>query len=86
MPSEIVWPGDEVPEGVGPVRCPRREGERLCAGVLGWPPTGSTLVEVVAPGERLGACEPGFSAFLCRDCGAVAVFAVEAVAAVGGEA
>lgn len=75
--SVLLWTGDVVEEGVGPVRCGRTtESGRLCGGLLGWPPVGAQLVDVVEPDVRLGACEPGIAALRCQDCGAASIFAV----------
>lgn len=90
MPSgTALWTGDAVEEGEGPIRCSaRRANGRLCLGLLGWPAVGSVLADrlELARGEYLRACEPGLSGFRCPECGAVAVFSVPGVAAVGGGA
>lgn len=74
--SSIVYRGDTVEEGMGPVRCSRTVDGRLCLGVIGFPRVGSTLVERFdrEKGEHIGPCHRVAAGFMCQDCGAVAVF------------
>jgi hypothetical protein len=73
----VVWPGDAVEEGDGPVRCSgRRENGRLCGSVLGWPEVGGIVVERVdlERGEKLEQpCEEGVVGLLCTRCRSVTV-------------
>lgn len=83
MADAILWPGDEVEPGDGPIRCSASGRSGVpCRGIVGWPAVGSILVavEVLVRGERLGACEEGFAGFRCQECGAVAYFGLPRVA------
>lgn len=87
--GRVIWPGEVVEEGDGPVRCPNRhENGRLCSSLLGWPAVGSVLVDVleVEPGEEIGPCRSGLNAYRCYGCGSLAVFRPEEVAKVGSDA
>lgn len=76
MAAAILFPGDVVEEGMGPVRCSRVVDGRLCNGVLGWPRVGTELIERfdLEAGEYLGDCHPEVAGLQCLDCKAVAVF------------
>lgn len=78
MSGVLLWPGERVEKGQGPVRCSwQLENGRFCSGLLGWPAVGSVLVErlELGEGEHLGPAEPGLYGYLCRDCRTVSIFA-----------
>lgn len=75
--GRVLWPGETVEEGEGPVHCSHQGEDGLCASFLGAPPAGSTLLTVTEPGFRLEACEPEVAAWRCPSCGAVTIFRTE---------
>lgn len=76
MSARILYLGEQVEEGDGPIRCSRQVDGRLCRGIVGWPRVGSRLVERfdLDAGEYLGPCHEEVSGLQCLDCRAVAVF------------
>lgn len=76
MSDRILYPGETVEEGDGPIRCSRILEDGVCMGLLGWPRVGSQLIERfdLESGEYLGSCHEQVAGLQCLECKAVAVF------------
>lgn len=79
MSDVLLYEGQAVQQGEGPVRCTwRLQTGRMCKGIVGWPAVGSVFVERIhlEAGEELGPAERELWAYLCRgECRTVAIFA-----------